>query len=110
VRQYWAAVGGGRCWPHGLGANSAALGVRSHCYNCFLILRKHANLILNLFALMVDSNVQDIALDPEKTVLKVRAPGRWSALGGIRWHAMIVAGAVRRCKRSFVWIWTMNRR
>eukprot|EP00054_Salpingoeca_dolichothecata_P015327 m.88080 g.88080 ORF g.88080 m.88080 type:complete len:883 (-) comp21441_c0_seq1:43-2691(-) len=44
---------------------------RSHCYNAFLILRKHSNLILNLFALMVDSNVHDIALDPDKTVLKV---------------------------------------
>jgi phosphatidylinositol 3-kinase len=46
---------------------------RSHCYNAFLILRRHANLILNLFALMVDSNVHDIALDPDKTVLKVQA-------------------------------------
>jgi phosphatidylinositol 3-kinase len=44
---------------------------RSHCYNAFLILRKHAKLILNLFALMVDSNVQDIALDPDKTAGKV---------------------------------------
>eukprot|EP00045_Choanoeca_perplexa_P007693 m.70739 g.70739 ORF g.70739 m.70739 type:complete len:100 (+) comp14174_c0_seq4:2411-2710(+) len=45
--------------------------VRSHCYNCFLILRKHANLILNLFALMLDSNVQDIAFNREKAVAKV---------------------------------------
>eukprot|EP00051_Salpingoeca_urceolata_P025048 m.444882 g.444882 ORF g.444882 m.444882 type:complete len:547 (+) comp20300_c6_seq2:1212-2852(+) len=45
---------------------------RSHCYNAFLILRKNANLILNLFAMMVDSNVHDIALDPDKTVMKVQ--------------------------------------
>jgi phosphatidylinositol 3-kinase len=45
---------------------------RSHCYNAFLILRKHANLILNLFALMVESGVQDIAMDPDKTVGKVQ--------------------------------------
>lgn len=45
---------------------------RSHCYNSFLILRKNANLILNLFALMVDSDVSDIALDPDKTVVKVQ--------------------------------------
>lgn len=44
---------------------------RSHCYSAFLILRKHATLILNLFALMVDSNVQDIALDPDRTTAKV---------------------------------------
>jgi len=31
---------------------------RSHCFSAFLILRKNANLILNLFTLMVDSNVQ----------------------------------------------------
>ena len=32
---------------------------------------RHANLILNLFALMVDANVPDIALEPDKTVKKV---------------------------------------
>eukprot|EP00040_Diaphanoeca_grandis_P008590 m.45750 g.45750 ORF g.45750 m.45750 type:complete len:858 (+) comp20050_c0_seq1:187-2760(+) len=45
---------------------------RSHCFNSYLIIRKHANLILNLFALMVDSSVHDIALDPDKTVMKVQ--------------------------------------
>jgi phosphatidylinositol 3-kinase len=44
----------------------------SYCYLAFLILRRHSNLILNLFALMVDSGVRDIALDPDKTVLKVQ--------------------------------------
>ena len=44
---------------------------RSHCFSCHLILRKNAPLILNLFALMIDSNVHDIALDRDKTLLKV---------------------------------------
>ena len=38
----------------------------------FLHLRRHANLILNLFSLMVDANVPDIALEPDKTVQKVQ--------------------------------------
>eukprot|EP00039_Didymoeca_costata_P030435 m.29521 g.29521 ORF g.29521 m.29521 type:complete len:822 (+) comp8111_c0_seq1:174-2639(+) len=45
---------------------------RSHAYTAFQILRTHANLILNLFTLMIDSGVQDIALDPDKTVMKVQ--------------------------------------
>ena len=36
-----------------------------------LISFRHANLILNLFSLMVDANVPDIALEPDKTVKKV---------------------------------------
>jgi len=39
------------------------------CFFCFP--NRHANLILNLFALMVDANVPDIALEPDKTVKKV---------------------------------------
>ena len=51
------------------GENSEELKTfRTHCFNAFLIIRKHANLILNLFTLMLDSNVGDIALDPDKTV------------------------------------------
>ena len=42
------------------------------CYTAFLYLRRHANLILNLFGLMVDANVPDIALEPDKTVKKVQ--------------------------------------
>ncbi|KAK7073575.1 Phosphatidylinositol 3-kinase catalytic subunit type 3 [Halocaridina rubra] len=40
-------------------------------YTAFHQLRRHANLILNLFSLMVDANVPDIALEPDKTVKKV---------------------------------------
>ena len=42
------------------------------CYTAFLHLRTHANLILNLFTLMVDATIPDIALEPDKTVKKVQ--------------------------------------
>ncbi|XP_050435673.1 phosphatidylinositol 3-kinase catalytic subunit type 3 [Adelges cooleyi] len=45
---------------------------RKLCYTAFLHLRRHANLILNLFSLMVDASVPDIALEPDKTVNKVQ--------------------------------------
>ncbi|EDO27738.1 predicted protein, partial [Nematostella vectensis] len=45
---------------------------RKQCYTAFLHLRRHANLILNLFGLMVDASVPDIALEPDKTVKKVQ--------------------------------------
>uniref|UniRef100_H2YNJ1 Phosphatidylinositol 3-kinase catalytic subunit type 3 n=1 Tax=Ciona savignyi TaxID=51511 RepID=H2YNJ1_CIOSA len=45
---------------------------RKHCYTAFLHLRRHANLILNLFSLMTDASVPDIALEPDKTVKKVQ--------------------------------------
>lgn len=45
---------------------------REHCYNAFLILRRSANIILSLFSLMLDTGVPDIALEPDKTVQKVK--------------------------------------
>ena len=45
---------------------------RKECYTAFLSLRRHANLILNLFSLMVDASVPDIAMEPDKTVAKVQ--------------------------------------
>lgn len=33
---------------------------------------RYSNLILNLFSLMVDANIPDIALEPDKTVKKVK--------------------------------------
>lgn len=54
------------------------------CDQCFLALNqslpflyahstyRYSNLILNLFSLMVDANIPDIALEPDKTVKKVR--------------------------------------
>ncbi|XP_069694046.1 phosphatidylinositol 3-kinase catalytic subunit type 3 isoform X1 [Periplaneta americana] len=45
---------------------------RRHCYNAFLHLRRNSNLMLNLFSLMVDASVPDIALEPDKAVKKVQ--------------------------------------
>ncbi|KAJ3092312.1 Phosphatidylinositol (PI) 3-kinase [Quaeritorhiza haematococci] len=44
---------------------------KSYCFISFNSLRKSANLILNLFSLMVNANVADIAIEPDKAVLKV---------------------------------------
>ncbi|KAL5005430.1 hypothetical protein ScPMuIL_018886 [Solemya velum] len=45
---------------------------KKHCYTVFLALRRSANLMINLFSLMVDANIPDIALEPDKTVRKVQ--------------------------------------
>ncbi|CAG8689830.1 1933_t:CDS:2, partial [Dentiscutata heterogama] len=45
---------------------------KSYCYIAFNILRKSANLILNLLALMVDANITDIKIEPDKAVWKVQ--------------------------------------
>lgn len=45
---------------------------RKQCYTAFFHLRRHANLMLNLFSLMVDASVPDIALEPDKAVRKVQ--------------------------------------
>ncbi|KAK4683819.1 hypothetical protein P7C73_g6397, partial [Tremellales sp. Uapishka_1] len=45
---------------------------QSLCYTAFIGLRKNANLILNLVALMVDAGIQDIQLEPDKAVWKVQ--------------------------------------
>ena len=45
---------------------------KQYCYTAFVTLRRQCNLILNLFALMVDANIQDIRLEPDKAVEKVR--------------------------------------
>ncbi|KAJ3210628.1 Phosphatidylinositol (PI) 3-kinase [Entophlyctis luteolus] len=45
---------------------------KSYCFVAFNSLRKSANLILNLFALMVDGNIPDIRVEPDKAVLKVQ--------------------------------------
>ncbi|GMT28196.1 hypothetical protein PFISCL1PPCAC_19493, partial [Pristionchus fissidentatus] len=43
----------------------------SFCDQAFQILRRHANLILNLFSLMLDAGIPDIALERDKAVAKV---------------------------------------
>lgn len=45
---------------------------KQHCFTAYTTLRKSSNLILNLFSLMVDANVPDIRMEPEKAVEKVR--------------------------------------
>jgi phosphatidylinositol 3-kinase len=45
---------------------------RSFCFIAFNSLRKSSNLILNLFSLMIDANIPDISMEPDKTVLKVQ--------------------------------------
>lgn len=45
---------------------------KSYCFTAYTTLRKSSNLILNLFALMVDANIPDIKIEPDKAVLKVR--------------------------------------
>ncbi|CAD7014388.1 unnamed protein product [Ceratitis capitata] len=44
---------------------------RKQCYTAYLHLRRHANVVLNLFGLMIDASVPDIALEPDKAVKKV---------------------------------------
>ncbi|KAJ2079831.1 Phosphatidylinositol (PI) 3-kinase [Coemansia sp. RSA 988] len=45
---------------------------KSHCFVAFSILRKSSNLILNLFSLMVHSNIPDIAVAPDQVVAMVQ--------------------------------------
>lgn len=44
---------------------------KRRCYTAFTTLRRNANLIINLVALMIDANIPDIALEPDKAVSKV---------------------------------------
>ncbi|KAH9436596.1 hypothetical protein MCOR02_000269 [Pyricularia oryzae] len=45
---------------------------KQYCFLAFSALRKSSNLILNLFSLMVDANIPDIKLEPDKAVIKVK--------------------------------------
>lgn len=42
-----------------------------YCTTAFCILRRHARLITNLFALMLDAGIPDIAMEKDKAVQKV---------------------------------------
>ncbi|VDK50743.1 unnamed protein product [Anisakis simplex] len=44
---------------------------RAFCFSAFNILRRHANLILNLFSLMLDAGIPDIAIEKDKAVQKI---------------------------------------
>ncbi|KAI5289959.1 Phosphatidylinositol (PI) 3-kinase [Ascosphaera aggregata] len=58
----------------GMGGASSAnyMQFKQYCFTAYTTLRKSANLILNLFSLMVDANIPDIRLEPDKAVLKVQ--------------------------------------
>ncbi|KAJ6001986.1 hypothetical protein N7522_007213 [Penicillium canescens] len=58
----------------GMGGTSSPhyLQFKQYCYTAYTTLRKSANLILNLFSLMVDANIPDIRVEPDKAVLKVK--------------------------------------
>uniref|UniRef100_A0A914I1L1 Chromatin modification-related protein MEAF6 n=1 Tax=Globodera rostochiensis TaxID=31243 RepID=A0A914I1L1_GLORO len=43
----------------------------NYCTTAFCILRRHANLITNLFSLMLDAGIPDIAVERDKAVMKV---------------------------------------
>jgi phosphatidylinositol 3-kinase len=43
-----------------------------YCTTGFLIIRRHANLIINLFTLMLDAGIPDIAVEKDKAVQTVR--------------------------------------
>ncbi|SCU81746.1 LADA_0C00848g1_1 [Lachancea dasiensis] len=45
---------------------------RSYCFVAYSILRRNANLILNLFELMKPSEIPDIKIDPDGAILKVK--------------------------------------
>jgi phosphatidylinositol 3-kinase len=52
-------------------ASPAYNAFKTHSFTALSILRKSANLILNLFMLMVRSNLPDMILEPDKVVMKV---------------------------------------
>lgn len=58
----------------GMGGASSQhyLAFKQYCFTAYTTLRKSSNLILNLFALMVDANIPDIRMEPDKAVLKVK--------------------------------------
>ncbi|KAJ9293989.1 hypothetical protein DTO271G3_7365 [Paecilomyces variotii] len=58
----------------GMGGTSSPnyMQFKQYCFTAYTTLRKSANLILNLFSLMVDANIPDIRVEPDKAVLKVK--------------------------------------
>ncbi|KAI9793724.1 MAG: Phosphatidylinositol (PI) 3-kinase [Peltula sp. TS41687] len=58
----------------GMGGSSSAYfaAFKQYCFTAYTTLRKSSNLILNLFSLMVDANIPDIRMEPDKAVWKVK--------------------------------------
>lgn len=44
----------------------------SFCLQAYRVLRKSANLVLNLVRLMKDAGIRDLSTDPATTMMKVR--------------------------------------
>ncbi|KAJ5072467.1 phosphatidylinositol 3-kinase catalytic subunit type 3 [Anaeramoeba ignava] len=53
-------------------ASPEFLSFKQYCCEAFNILRKSANLILNLFSLMLDANIPDISRDKDGCLLKIQ--------------------------------------
>ncbi|KAI8326377.1 phosphatidylinositol 3-kinase [Martensiomyces pterosporus] len=70
---------------------------KSHCFVAFSILRKSANLILNLFSLMVHSNIPDIAVAPDQVVAMVQDKFRLdlSEEEAMRFFQTLISDSVR---------------
>lgn len=45
---------------------------RNYCFITYTTLRKNSSLILNLFLLMLDANIPDIRIDPQRAIEKVQ--------------------------------------
>ncbi|KAH3763765.1 phosphatidylinositol 3-kinase [Pelomyxa schiedti] len=45
---------------------------KQYCCESYNIIRKSSNLIISLFSLMANANIHDIALDPEKSILRLQ--------------------------------------
>ncbi|KAJ1888210.1 Phosphatidylinositol (PI) 3-kinase [Kickxella alabastrina] len=70
---------------------------KSHCFVAFSILRKSSNLILNLFSLMVHSNIPDIAVAPDQVVAMVQDKFRLdlSEEEAMRYFQTLISDSVR---------------
>lgn len=68
----------------------------NYSYSAFLILRRHASLILNLFSLMTKSSVPDLASEPDKVVGKLQANFRLdlSEEGALRFMQSLINESV----------------
>lgn len=53
---------------------------KQYCCETYNILRKSSNLIISLFTLMADASIHDLAIDPEKGILRVAVPCSFSHL------------------------------
>lgn len=72
---------------------------KSLSFTGFTTLRKNANLLINLVALMVEADVPDIRVEPDKAVMKVRSLG---FLGLRPFSALTVPGMCSQVQDKFL--------